>query len=377
MDAEHDALLALQWSAPDVQRRAAPLVVRRDPVVDVQTQERAEQLVRRSQAATRSRSTRQQPGQGDGIGLWDMTDPAAPRRVATLQNPDTGGANIVDLTVSADGTLLASADFNGTVHLWKVGDRTDPRFVGRLLTGTSVFTSVALSPDASALAVLGSTLRVWDDSAPSTPRPISSVSGVEDAGDISFGPDGRRLLIPKGPEGGRFGPRVGVSLWDLGAGEKGIVPLGNGTPVVGPAHSAFGPDGGLAASDESSVSGTAVLLWNVKGSRKPVEVGRITPEAGHEIAVDDLSFHPRGTLLAGGGDNGTAWLWSVADPTRPHLAGALDGSLGPVTDTVFSPDGRTLLASSKQTIYVWDLGDYPAIAKDTLGMAYVSSIQPD
>lgn len=77
---------------------------------------------------------------GARIGLWDLADPAAPRRLAELSNPvkdrydKVGGGTLIgsgdvlaDIDFSPDGTLLATMSHDRRVTLWDISDPARPR----------------------------------------------------------------------------------------------------------------------------------------------------------------------------------------------------------------------------------------------------------
>lgn len=295
---------------------------------------------------------------GTGLRLWDPRDPADPR---PLSPPADTGSLVLDLALDSRGTLLASGHVDGTLRLWDITDRSRLREAGTIRLPTSQeHLSLAFSPSGPLLAASGAQnsfsegwTALWDVSDPASPAEGGSFTGTGARYRLSFSPDGSLLLIP-----GQWS----VAVRETGADEDGLVVLeesdGNG---------AFHPGGDLVATGET---GGAVLLWDLTAAGGPAVTGRAGPEDdGRDVRYLLLSFHPGGTLLAGGGDDDAAWLWSTGDPGRPHLAATLDGHPDDVTGIEFAGDGRTMVTVSGGRAYLWDLGGYPEIAADTLGMA--------
>ena len=128
--------------------------------------------------------------------LWDVTDPARPRR---LGDPLTGHTGAVSAVAFApDGHTLATASCDETVLLWDVTDPARPRRLGDPLTGhtdpvcrwRSPRTGAPWPPPADDRTVL-----LWDVTDPARPRrlgdPLTGHTGAVYA--VAFAPDGRTL----------------------------------------------------------------------------------------------------------------------------------------------------------------------------------------
>ena len=74
---------------------------------------------------------------------------------------------------------------------------------------------------------------------------------------------------------------------------------------------------------------------------------------GHSNTVTSLAFHPRGTLLASGGNDATARLW---DWKNRRTTAILRGHVGPINALAFTPDGTRLITGGDDgTLQLWDL----------------------
>jgi WD40 repeat protein len=152
---------------------------------------------------------------------------------------------------------------------------------------------------------------------------------------MAFSPDGR-LLASSSIDGT-------IRLSDVATGWV-VQELSTGAgPTTVPL--AFSPDGETLAAGGAS---GAVNLWVVK-TGQPKE-----PLRWHLGFVHAVAFSPDGRWLASGGRDRSVQLIDRASGLRVHrFRGA-----GPVTGLAFSPDSRTLAATSYgsgPSVHLWDL----------------------
>ncbi|MFS8102736.1 hypothetical protein LFM09_36970 [Lentzea alba] len=93
--------------------------------------------------------------------LWDIRDPAQPRKLGTLPN---NGAPLQRLAFSPDGTLIAAGTTDDLVRVWDVRDPANPTERAVLHGHTDRLWGVAFAPDGHTIATTGTdrTVRVWD-----------------------------------------------------------------------------------------------------------------------------------------------------------------------------------------------------------------------
>ena len=240
-------------------------------------------------------------GSQDGLDtLWDVTDPARPRRLANFE----GGA---PTAFAPDGRTVATVAYNGQPALWNVADPSKPAKVTTLRTGGSDLWGEAFSPDGRILAAAYlDRIFLWNVTKPARPRLL------------------RTLAAPVAPP------------------QKALFNQGD---------IAFSPDGRLLAS---TVSSNQVAVWNVADPARATRIATVPSQSGF---MNALAFSPCGNLLAGVSFGGTVTVFSLAEPARPArvatmqtvtarqiAASACTGGCGPMYTLEFAPDGQTLTA---------------------------------
>jgi WD40 repeat protein len=310
---------------------------------------------------------------GGRLRLWDVTNPRAPARTASIDDDQ----NVTAVAFSPDGHTLATATATGTgidssaggrLRLWDV---TNPRAPARTasIDDDQNVTAVAFSPDGHALAtasssLAGGRLRLWDVTNPRAPVRTAS---VDDAGfgvtAVAFSPDGHTLatgstLIAATIMGG------GVGLWDITEPHNPVRrgDIGDDQPVEAVA---FGPDGHTLATASSGLAGGRLRLWDVTNPRN---AGRIASFDDDE-SVEGVAFSPNGRTLAtasSGFAGGRLRLWDPVNAHGPVRTASVDDDQN-LTAVAFSPDGHTLATASTSLaggrLRLWDVSNPRAPAR--------------
>ncbi|MFD9892343.1 AAA family ATPase [Amycolatopsis sp. NPDC059027] len=257
--------------------------------------------------------------------------------------------SVYQTSFSPDGTLLATAGYDGAVRLWDLRDPTDPKPLGQPITGhTSWVTSAIFTADGRTLVTAGDdhTLRLWNVTDPAHPVPAGrATSSGGTIYCVALSPDGKTLATAEDDHT--------VQLWDITDPAR---PTPLGSPLSGHGDHvrtvAFSPDGRTLASAGND---RTVRLWDVSDRLRPVPAG--PPLAGHEDTVHWVVFSPDGHTLATGSDDKTLRLWNVADPAHvTPLGRPLTGHTAAIWQAAFSPDGRTLASTGGDT-RLWNVTD--------------------
>jgi len=265
-----------------------------------------------------------------------------------LWNPATGHAvgapihasarhGVHGVAFSPNGTLLATADGDGTVRLWHTATRRPagaPLHASAWSTARYGVRSVAFSRDGTLLATGGAdgTVRLWHTSTrrpDGAPLHASARYGVYG---VAFSPDGT-LLASVGGDGT-------VRLWHTATRRPVGGPHRTGSgPVFGAGGVAFSPDGTLLAS--AGGDGTVQLWHTATGRPDGAPLQKSVPGFG----VYGVAFSPDGKLLAAADGDGTMPLWNPATGRRVRAPIQATNPLNGVHGVAFSPTG-TLLASA-------------------------------
>jgi cytochrome c len=190
----------------------------------------------------------------------------------------------VALAVSPDGTMLASAAWDGTARLWPLAGGAK-----RVLEGHSQnVNGVAFSPDSKSLISVSYdlTVRIWALSAGqpdiiiTLPVPLNAVAVAPDGEIVIGGADGKVRFRSAGAE----------NLGEVQAGTTPIIAL------------AISPDGARIAA--AGIGGTVNLI-----DRKTRSV--VSTLVGPGLPVWSVAFTPDGATLLTGGADATIRRWNA------------------------------------------------------------------
>lgn len=316
-------------------------------------------------------------GSEDGkVSLWDM-------RKGVLKSDFVAHQRVSSLAFSPDGKTLASGGSRfisdkDRVRLWDVASG---ELKSNLIGHTDDVDSIVFSPDGTTLVSssrAGNIVRFFDVASGELKFNLTGYFSSID--NIIFSPDGQTLVSSSGTEG----QDATVQLWDVGTGTpkvhlsacKQIVynaSVPGGVPLVGCFNSETGLElydvvtGDLkttfsesewvlsvALSPDSKILATASGLGDSTVRLWDVETGTLTTGLWHKEVVNGVVFSPDNTKLAiRSWDGNVVYLW---DSNTHQPIGTLKQRTRLVS-MVFSPDGRTLVCSSVNSmVYLWDVG---------------------
>ncbi|MGW3123695.1 hypothetical protein ACWDBW_42430 [Streptomyces sp. NPDC001107] len=290
------------------------------------------------------------------IRLWDLADPARPKRLGAPL--DAHGDFTLALAFSRSGKLLAAGGGDNAIRLWNVADPARPRLVSDLPRAhKKLVSAVAFSADGRFL-VSGSqdaTLRIWDVSDPRHPANTLTADSTQ-MGALAFSPDGRIQA------GGGLDQQA--RLWDMSdpahpnllrewkAGHSATSFINNDFKL------AFSPDGDTLATGGADHT---LHLWDIGDPARPKALGSAL--TGHTGEIHGVAFSADGRMLVSADDD--VRLWNVTDCARPSRMGdPLMGNHRGTFALALSPDGTTLATGGHDdTVRIWNLDAETAISR--------------
>ncbi len=275
---------------------------------------------------------------GGQVRLWNV-------RTRRLFGTTVKAGGPTGVAFSPNGQLLATGDINGTARLWQVATQHQ---LGSAIRASSVLdgpngpagvSDVAFSPDGTMLATADAdgTARLWNVRTHALIGATKPYSGSVNV--VAFNPSGTLLATGAGK----------AQLWRV-ATRQSSGPAMNAAITPTPSSQgvtslAFSPDGKTLATAGTNES--TARLWSVATSR---QIGApLTATVNSAGDVEAVAFTPDG-MLATAGDDGSARLWAIRllRPDGPPLSvGTVNAVTNLLTsggngDLTLSPGGLTL-----------------------------------
>lgn len=278
----------------------------------------------------------------------------------------SSGSPVTRVAWASDGRRAATRMADRSVRIWdtansrlssRVGDETG---IGEeMQKAFALASSEAVSPDGSELAATSASVGRLSVVAAADGATLQTI-GLRDyfqrarddsyESSVAWSRDGSRLAVAVEDGGLVLDRHDGRVVARLQLGGPVTSAVGHPAPITSVSFSA---DGRLVAT---LFRDGAPRVWNAIDGRLLLEL------RDHRAAMTSLAFAPRGLRLLAGADDGTAWIWDVADdydvlPGADGLLYELRGHSGAVTAVDYSPDGTRIVTSSDDgTARVWEAG---------------------
>jgi WD40 repeat protein/serine/threonine protein kinase/energy-coupling factor transporter ATP-binding protein EcfA2 len=261
---------------------------------------------------------------GNSILLFDLESGEQIRQLQGHFGP------IVDIAVSADGQLAASASTDSSIILW---DLNTGQILHRMFGHNGFVFSVAFSPDGALMVSAGtdSSLILWDVA---EGTPIQSYHGHQGRLlSVQFSPDGRSILSA--------GEDEHILLWDVESGEVIRRFEGHGGVV---SRALFIPNSSLILSSSFD---RQLILWNVETG----EPERIL--TGHEGVIADVALSSDGRYAATSSEDQTIIVWDLSTGVLLRQLEAHTGLIGGVS---FNPTEPEIISAGLDgSLFTWHL----------------------
>ena len=345
-------------------------------------------------------------------GIRFVTEAAAPSGRVDFRDAATGDslktiaahdADVLDLALSPDGSLLATSAADGLLRVWD----TDTADLVAEVEGRGDVWGISFSPDGSRVAAAWQAealVRVQDltGGAPAVEISASIPGGPGDS--TAFDHEGRRLAIAVDQGGvlvvdsedGATQRRLGDTTVDVTSvawspDGRWIATAGSGDPGVvdaatGERHAALEGHDGQVLSLDWHPDGDRVATVAMDGFARVFEVTRDGAEERLTVAtggalVTEVAFSPGGDMLITGDDSTTsASVWDVGPGGGAEIVN-LPTARDRRTDAAFTPDGDSVVVSGEtMRAVVWDLAtrtSQASLGEHLLGGARNVEVSPD
>jgi len=271
-----------------------------------------------------------------GDGPVKLIDPQSGRSLRELRGHK---GSVLSSMFMPDGKQVVSGGRDGTIRIWnaKTGKQTSLLKESGPAPGIS---ALAISPDGSMLASAKEHITLWD--ARSGVRRMVLRTPFPPVNSLQFSPDGR--LLASGLKAGRL---ARVEVWDVTTGRLTKTLRGEGDIGL-----LFSPDGAAL----TAVGRQGIRRWDLRTGREllcKLDVGRGW--------ISSVAQTPDGTRLAVGMPSGAI---RILDSNTGAELLTLLGHERSVAALAFSPDGRTLLSSSRdETARLWMTDDWQTFVR--------------
>jgi len=223
--------------------------------------------------------------------LFEMEGRQGPRKVHD--------SDVQDMAFSPDGRYLISADQDGQVVRWGLGEDTSTLVLG---SHEQTVVTVRISPDGTQAltASLDRTARLWDIESGKQLATFSHDGALSGAG---FTADGARIASLSAQDGtARLWSKTPISYLSQ------LLPHQDHV-----SHVAFSPK----ESEDRLRLATAsydgpIKIWDFRRQNGRMVAEEPRELLGHESQVRRLAFSTRGDLLVSAGYDGTARIWSMS-----------------------------------------------------------------
>ncbi|MEM7534912.1 MAG: effector-associated domain EAD1-containing protein [Chloroflexota bacterium] len=263
-------------------------------------------------------------GEDNIIHLWDLA--TGEQRMTLTGHTD----NVWDVAWGANGERLVTSSQDGSVRVWRVGDKQN---IQRIETENLLLDAV-WSPDGERLAwseiSFPNTISLRIMNMKSNQTTLINTAHWGTVTRIAWSPNGQQIVTASADES--------VHIYDVDSGELVSEFTGHTAEVL---DVVWHPEDGQLAS--ASFDGT-VRLWDIETGESSVYRADNT--------LNGLTWSPDGKMIAAASTSGAAWLWDIASDEQ-RLVNQYSGAAA----SVAWDDSSRLLAVglTDGSVSVWDV----------------------
>ena len=262
-------------------------------------------------------------------GMLTIYDAISGEALLTMQNDDQ--ANSLDVDMSSDDSLIATAGIDGTADVW---DAETGELVISLPQRDGRINQVSFSPNGGQLGLVSENFSatLWDVNTGELIQEFGIDSGAKS---LAFSSDDSLLAV--GSEAGL------LTIFDLHSSDEQLMLHGHTGSVDA---LSFGLSLNLLASGGND---GRVIVWDV-------ETGQLLQTLStYSAPVTDVSFTPDGSILAAVGTEGVIRIWDAANWEEILTLTTDSFTEGPIYGLAFSPDSKHLAVAGKNAIRIFTL----------------------
>ena len=267
---------------------------------------------------------------GQRVQVWDLVSGE------TLVDLEGGG----EPALSPDGRLLVYLGEDGNLHIWDLV-AGEPGAI--LLPASSYPSAPVFSPDSRLVAAIAGNytrraIRVWDAA---TGVIVNALGGPDtDITDLSFSPDGRRIVAAAGGSAWVWDIRPGLPVINTQL-YPGEIDWNLTLYVHTVTAAALSPNGWTLAVGTSENTINLYSLGNQSSTRLL---------SGHSAAIEQLAFSPNGRFLLSLDADGALLLWNIS---TGELLEANYSHYGEIRGLIFQENG-SLIGWQAGTTWTFD-----------------------
>lgn len=269
---------------------------------------------------------------GDEAGTIHLWQVASGEKIFSWEGH---GHKVKTIKFDAKGQTLVSASADKTVKFWNL---TATKCLRTLPIASNFVKATTLSPSLQILATGGQdgTAQLW---ALRDGKCLATLKGHASwINKIVFSPDGAILATASKDKT--------VRLWNVNDGECLAILSEHQDEIC---YLVFSPDG------KALVSGSAdrtIKLWQLADINNVA----VTTVLAHDNEVRSLAFTPDGQILASGSGDRTVKLWEVSNGDHLQHLTTLRGHTSWIEEVAFSPNGKILVTSGgDKKVILWNL----------------------